>query len=67
MYNQMTTTIDEVLKAHDTDGYLIEVSDGSVKHMHQMSSGSVLSTVGGVHLATSYGDVMVQAVHYAQK
>ena len=28
---------------------------GSVKHMHQMSFGWVLSTVGGVHLVKSYG------------
>ena len=39
MYNQITTTINGVLKAHDKDGYLITISDGSVKHMHQMSFG----------------------------
>ena len=55
MYNQMATTIEDVLKAHNADGYLIAVSDGSVKHMHRMSFGWVLSTAGGVHLATSYG------------
>ena len=38
-YNQMETTIEDVLKANDKDGYLIAVSDGSVKHMHQMSFG----------------------------
>ena len=48
-------TIKDILQAHDKDGYLIAVSDGSVKHMHQMSFGWVLSTVDGVHLATSYG------------
>ena len=53
MYSQMATTIDDVLKAHNTDGYLIAVSDGSVKYMHQMSFGWVLSTAGGVYLAAS--------------
>ena len=56
MYNQMATTIDDVLKVHNIDRYLIAVSDGSVKHMHQMSFGWILSTAGGVHLATSYGE-----------
>ena len=51
----MDTTIGDVLKANNEDGYLIAVSDGSVKDMHQMSFGWVLSTAGGVHLATSYG------------
>ena len=50
----MATTIDGVLKAHNKDGYLIAVSDGSVKHVHQMSFGWVLSPAGGLHLATSY-------------
>ena len=36
MYNQIDTTIGNVLKAHNTEGYSIAVSDGSVKHMHQM-------------------------------
>ena len=52
----MATIIDDLLKAHNKDGYLIVVSDGSVKHMHQMNFGLVLSTAGGVHLATSYGE-----------
>ena len=51
----MDTTIEDMLKTHDDDGYLIAVSDGSVKQMHQISFGCVLSTVGDVHLATSYG------------
>ena len=50
----MATTINGVLKAHNKDGYLIAVSDGSVKHMHQMSFGQVLSTAGGLHLAKSF-------------
>ena len=54
-YNQIATIIEDVPKAHDDNGYLIAVSDGSVKHMYQMSFGWVLSTAGGVHLATSYG------------
>ena len=54
-YNKMEKTIEDMLKAHDKDGYLIALSDGSVKHMHQMSLGWVLSTADGVHLATSYG------------
>ena len=36
-YGTMETTINYVLKAHDKDGYLVAVSDGSVKHMHQMN------------------------------
>ena len=51
----MATTIDDVLKAHDKDGYLIVVSDGSVKHTHQMSFGWVFPTAGGLHLAKSHG------------
>ena len=39
IYNQMVTIIGDVLKAHDTDEYLIAVSDGSVKHTQQMSFG----------------------------
>ena len=51
----MATTIDDVLTAHDKDVYLIAVSDGSVKHMHQMSFGLVLSMAGELHLAKSFG------------
>ena len=51
----METIIEDVLKAHIEDGYLIAVSDGSVKYIHQMRFGWVLSTADGVHLATSYG------------
>ena len=54
-YNQMDITIEGVFKANNKDEYLIAISDGSVKHMHQMSFGWVLSTAVGVHLATSYG------------
>ena len=43
-YNQMDTTIEDILKANDKDGYLIAVSDGPVKHMYQMIFGWVLST-----------------------
>ena len=50
----MATTIDDVLKQHDKEGYLIVVSEGSVKHMHQMSFGWVLSTAGGLYLAESF-------------
>ena len=55
MYNKMDTTIEDVLNAHGKDGYLIAISDGSVKHMHQTSFRWVLSTAGGVHVATLYG------------
>ena len=41
-YNKIEKTIEDVLKAHDEDGYLIAVSDGSVKDMHQMSFRSFL-------------------------
>ena len=51
----MDTTIDDVLTVHDKDGYLVAVSGGSVKHMHQMSFGWVLSTAKGLHLAKSFG------------
>ena len=53
-YNIIEKTIEDVLKAHDEGGYLIAVSDGSVKHMNQMSFGWVLPTADGVHLATPY-------------
>ena len=51
----METTIDDVLKAHYKDEYLLAVSDGSVRHTHQMSFGWVLATADGKHLARSYG------------
>ena len=54
-YNQMDTTIEDILKANNKDRFLIAVLDGSIKHMHQISFRWVLSTAGGVHLATSYG------------
>ena len=41
--------------AHDKDGYLVAVLDGSVKHMYQIIYGWVLSTAGGLHLAKSFG------------
>ena len=44
-----------MLKAHDKDGHLVAVSDGSVRHTHQMSFGWVLATADGKHLARSYG------------
>ena len=51
----MEATIEDVLKAHNKDGYLIAVSDILIKHTHHMSFGWVLSTADGVHLATLYG------------
>ena len=51
----MDTTINDVLRAHDKEGYLIVVSDRSVQHTHQMSFGWVLATADGVHLAKSCG------------
>ena len=44
-----------MLKAHNKDGYLIAVSDRSVKNIGQICFRWVLSTTGGVHLAKSYG------------
>ena len=44
-----------MLAAHDKDGYLVAVLDGLVKYMHQMSSGWVLLTAKGLHLAKSFG------------
>ena len=52
-YGKMDTTIDNVLRVHDKDGYLVAVSDRSVRHTHQMSFGWVLSTARGLHLAKS--------------
>ena len=54
-YNCMDITIDEVLRAHDKDGHLVAVSDGSVQNTHEMSFGWVLATANGKHLARSYG------------
>ena len=51
----MTITVDDVLKAHDKDGYLVAVLDGSIKHMHKMSFCWVLSTARGLHLAKLFG------------
>ena len=54
-YGTMDITIDDILAEHDKEGYLVAVSDGSVRHMHQMSFGWVLATAKGTHLATSFG------------
>ena len=51
----MDITINNVLRAHDKDGYLVAASDGSVQHTHQMSFGWVLATADGKHLARSCG------------
>ena len=51
---KVVTKINDVFKAHNKDGYLIAVSDGTVKHMYLVSFGWVLSTEEGVHLATSH-------------
>ena len=47
----MDITIDDVLRAHDKDGHLVAVSDGSVRHTHQMSFGWVLATADDKQLA----------------
>ena len=49
-YNEMDTTIDDVLTTHSKEGYLMAVSDGSVKHMHQMSFGWLLLTANRLYL-----------------
>ena len=54
-YGKMDITIDDVLSAHDKDGYLVTVLDRLVKHIHQMSFGWVVSTEKGLHLAKSFG------------
>ena len=54
-YNSMDITIDDVLRAHNSHGCLVAVSDGSVRHTHQMSFGWVLATADGKHLAQSCG------------
>ena len=51
----MDITKDDVLLAHDKDGYLVAVSDGSVRHTHQMSFGWVLATADNKHLARLCG------------
>ena len=38
-YHSMDTTIDDVLAAHNKEGYLVAVSDGLAKNMHHMSFG----------------------------
>ena len=53
--NKTTATINDMLIAHNKEGYLIAVTDGSVKHMHQVNFVWVLSTTGGVHLVKTYG------------
>ena len=53
-YCKLDTTINDVLKTHNKDRYLVAVSDGSVKHMHQMRFGWVLLTAKGLHLAKSF-------------
>ena len=32
--NRMDITIDDVLRTHNKDGYLVAVSDGSIRHIH---------------------------------
>ena len=54
-YNSMDITIDDVLRAHDKDGYVVAVSDGSVRHTHQISFGWVIATADGKNLARSCG------------
>ena len=68
-YGRMETTIDDVLTAHDKDGYLVAVSDGSIKHIHQMSFGWVLLRAKGLHLAKSFGGCNGRGtvVHYERK
>ena len=51
----MDTTINDVLRAHDKERYLIAVSDGSVQHTHRTNFGRVLATADSVHLAKFCG------------
>ena len=51
----MDTTINDVLAAHNIEGYLVAVSDGSVQYMHQIRFGWVLVSAKGQHLAKSFG------------
>ena len=51
----MGIVINDILVAHDKDGYLVAALDGSVKHMHQMSFGWVLSIVKVLYLVKSFG------------
>ena len=50
----MDTIFDDILAAHNREGYLVAVSDGSVKNMHQMSFGWVLALAKGQYLAKSF-------------
>ena len=52
----MATTINDVLTAHDKDEYLVAVLVRSVKHVHQMSFGWILSMAKRLHLAKSFGE-----------
>ena len=38
-YNQLDTIIQDVVTANGENGYLISLSDGPVRHTHQMSLG----------------------------
>ena len=38
-YNKMDTTINNLLAVYNKEGYILAVSDGSVKYMHQVSFG----------------------------
>lgn len=49
------TTIDDTIYYHDKERFLLSVLDGSVKHIHNMSFGWVLTTSKGKRLVQSYG------------
>ena len=50
----MLTTIEDIIYYHDKEGFLLSVSDGSVKHIHNMSFGWILTTQIGKHLVQSW-------------
>ena len=52
----MTTTINNVLKAHDRARYGVAKLDRSVKHMHQINFFWVLSMAEGLNLTKSFGE-----------
>ena len=51
--NNIDTTINDVLTARNKEGYLVAVSDGSIKQIHQMIFDWVLESAEGQHLAKS--------------
>ena len=55
-YNNMDTMINDVLAAHNKEGYLVAISDGSVKNLYQIRFGWVFVSAKGQYSAKSFGE-----------